>query len=223
DPATPQPADTTAPAGSLTINAGVAYTASTSVTLALAATDTVGVTAYYLATSATPPAASAAGWTTVPSTTNYAASLSYALSAGDATKTLYTCYKDAAANASTTHRRPYLRLHHGQRHPPARGPLRARRLVRLRAERLYLFDRGDPDPRRHRRRRRHWLLRVHQRHPPCGFGRGLDYRDLEHELHRQPQLCPERWRDRKSVVQGKQVHRRQRRHHHHDLHPRGPH
>src|SRR5438552_2467036 len=42
--ATPQAADTTAPAGSLTINAGAAYTASTSVTLALAATDTVGVT-----------------------------------------------------------------------------------------------------------------------------------------------------------------------------------
>src|SRR5205814_10070157 len=61
----PQAPDTTAPAGSLTINAGGAYTASTTVTLALAATDTVGVTGYYLATSATPPAASAVGWTTV--------------------------------------------------------------------------------------------------------------------------------------------------------------
>src|SRR5207253_3930808 len=48
DPCAPDP---TAPAGSLTINAGGAYTASTSVTLALAATDTVGVTGYYLATS----------------------------------------------------------------------------------------------------------------------------------------------------------------------------
>src|SRR5204863_114277 len=99
--ATPQAADTTAPAGSLTINAGAAYTSSTSVTLALAATDTVGVTGYYLATSATPPAASAAGWTTVPSTINYAGSLSYTLSAGDGTKTFYTWYKDAAGNVST--------------------------------------------------------------------------------------------------------------------------
>src|SRR2546421_155303 len=40
--APPQAPDTTAPAGSLTINAGAAYTASTTVTLALAATDTVG-------------------------------------------------------------------------------------------------------------------------------------------------------------------------------------
>src|SRR5439155_276311 len=94
-------ADTTAPAGSLTINAGVAYTASTIVTLALAATDAVGVTGYYLATSATQPAASAAGWTTVPSSTSYTGSLSYALSAGDGTKTLYTWYKDAAGNVST--------------------------------------------------------------------------------------------------------------------------
>src|SRR5439155_11948666 len=91
----------TSPAGSLTINAGAAYTSATSVTLALAATDTVGVTGYYLATSATPPAASAAGWTTVAATTNYAGSLSYALGAGDGTKTLYTWYKDAAGNVST--------------------------------------------------------------------------------------------------------------------------
>src|SRR5206468_3893444 len=63
--AVPQAPDTTAPAGSLTINAGATYTSATSVTLALAATDTVGLTGYYLATSATPPAASASGSTTV--------------------------------------------------------------------------------------------------------------------------------------------------------------
>src|SRR5206468_13099636 len=63
--AVPQAPDTTAPAGSLTINAGAAYTSATSATLALAATDTVGLTGYYLATSATPPAASASGSTTV--------------------------------------------------------------------------------------------------------------------------------------------------------------
>src|SRR5207248_5689963 len=99
--ATPQAPDTTAPAGSLTINAGGAYTSSTSATLALAATDAVGVTGYYVSTSATPPAAPAAGWTTVPSVTSYPASPSYVLSAGDGTKTLYTWYKDAAGNVST--------------------------------------------------------------------------------------------------------------------------
>src|SRR5207247_5313220 len=92
--AVPQAPDTTAPAGSLTINAGATYTSATSVTLALAATDTVGVTAYYLSTSATTPAASAAGWTTVTSSTSYTGTLGYALSAGDGTKTLYTWYKD---------------------------------------------------------------------------------------------------------------------------------
>src|SRR5207249_10538479 len=40
--AAPQAPDTTAPARSLTIHAGSAYTASTTVTLPLAATDTVG-------------------------------------------------------------------------------------------------------------------------------------------------------------------------------------
>src|SRR5438876_1226743 len=100
--AAPQAPDTTAPAGSLTINAGGAYTASTTVTLALAATDTVGVTGYYVSTSATPPAASAVGWTTVTSSTSYTGTLSYALGAGDGTKTLYTWYKDAAGDGKST-------------------------------------------------------------------------------------------------------------------------
>src|SRR5439155_14600599 len=68
---------------------------------AVPASDPAGFTAYYLSTSATTPAASAAGWTTVPSSTSYTGTLSYALGAGDGTKTLYTWYKDAAGNVST--------------------------------------------------------------------------------------------------------------------------
>src|SRR5205823_12507985 len=79
----------------------IAYTSSTAVTLTLAATDAVGVTGYYLATSATPPAASAAGWTTVTSSTSYTGSLSYALSAGDGTNTPYTQSMAATGYRST--------------------------------------------------------------------------------------------------------------------------
>ncbi|PYO54608.1 MAG: hypothetical protein DMD83_21950, partial [Candidatus Rokuibacteriota bacterium] len=94
--------DTTAPTSSLSINGGAAYTRSTAVTLTLTAADAVGVTAYYLSTSATPPAATATGWTPVSSTTSYTGSLGYSLSAGDGTKTLYAWYKDAAGNVSAT-------------------------------------------------------------------------------------------------------------------------
>src|SRR5439155_10359582 len=54
--------DTTAPTGSLVINGGAASTNSPAVTVSLSATDTVGVTGYYLSRSEKPPAGSAAGW-----------------------------------------------------------------------------------------------------------------------------------------------------------------
>ena len=50
-------ADTTAPTGSILINSGAAYTNWTAVTLTLSATDTMGMTGYYISANATMPAA----------------------------------------------------------------------------------------------------------------------------------------------------------------------
>ncbi|KXK25427.1 MAG: hypothetical protein UZ01_03358 [Candidatus Brocadia sinica] len=94
--------DTMAPNCSISINNGDLYTKSTAVTLALSATDDVGVTGYYLSMDSTVPLASAADWTTVSSTTGFYASVSYNLSAGDGGKTVYAWYKDAAGNVSNT-------------------------------------------------------------------------------------------------------------------------
>ena len=95
--------DTSAPSStSISINGGSSYTKSTSVTLSLSAADSVGVTGYYLSTSSTKPTASAlSGWTSVSSTTSYRANVSYSLSTGDGSKTVYVFYKDAAGNVSS--------------------------------------------------------------------------------------------------------------------------
>ncbi len=94
--------DTTAPSGSVTVSGGSSYTNSTTITLNLSATDNVGVTGYYLSDSSTTPSASASGWTPVTSTTSYSGSVSYTLSSGEGSKTIYAWYKDAAGNVSTT-------------------------------------------------------------------------------------------------------------------------
>jgi len=91
--------DTTAPTGSVTIDSGATATSSTIASIALAATDAVGVTAYRAAEGSD---CSAASWTAVTSTTSYSATTSLTLSAGDGTKTVCVQYKDAAGNASTT-------------------------------------------------------------------------------------------------------------------------
>ena len=93
--------DTTAPTSSININGGAAYTKSTVVTLALSATDDVGVTGYFFSASATAPSASAVGWTSITSTPSYSGSVSYTLSSGDGSKTVYVWFKDAAGNVST--------------------------------------------------------------------------------------------------------------------------
>src|SRR5207247_9167603 len=66
------------------------------------ASDLVGVTGYYVASSATPPLATAAGWVAVPATLSYTGSVGTTLSGGDGTKTVYAWYKDAAGNVSGT-------------------------------------------------------------------------------------------------------------------------
>jgi hypothetical protein len=97
--------DSTAPANTTSanfINSGAASTSSTSVTLSLSATDSVGVTGYYASETATAPSASATGWTAVTSTTSYSGSISFTLSSGDGTKTVYVWFKDAAGNVSSS-------------------------------------------------------------------------------------------------------------------------
>ena len=79
-----------------------ASTTATAATLNLIATDGVGVTGYYLSTSSTPPSAGVGSWVAVTATTSYSSNVSYTLSSGDGTKTVYAWYKDAAGNVSAT-------------------------------------------------------------------------------------------------------------------------
>jgi hypothetical protein len=95
--------DNTAPANTTAtdfINAGALATNSPAVTLAISATDAVGVVAYRLSESATPPTAAISGWIAVTSTTIYSANVPFTLSAGDGTKTVYVWFKDAAGHVS---------------------------------------------------------------------------------------------------------------------------
>jgi hypothetical protein len=99
--ATPHAGDTTAPLGGLAFNPNVSSTASTTVTLALSASDAVGVTGYFVSTSSTTPTTATPGWTPVTSTTVYSGSLPFILPSGDGSKTVYAWYRDAAGNIST--------------------------------------------------------------------------------------------------------------------------
>ena len=95
--------DTTAPSGSaVSINSGASSTTSTSVTLTLLATDSVGVTGYYASEISTTPSATASGWTSGTSTTSYSASVSWTLSSSSGTKTVYVWFKDSVGNISAS-------------------------------------------------------------------------------------------------------------------------
>jgi chitinase len=82
------------------INAGAATTNNRTVTLAISATDTVGVVAYRPSESSTNPTAATTGWITVTSTTAYSANVSFTLTSSNGTKTVYVWFKDAAGNVS---------------------------------------------------------------------------------------------------------------------------
>ena len=94
--------DTTSPANtSISINSNADNATSTSVTLAISATDNVGVTGYYASESSTTPEGSAS-WTSVTSTTSYSANVSFTLSSDDnEIKTVYIWFKDSAGNISS--------------------------------------------------------------------------------------------------------------------------
>jgi len=92
--------DITSPAGSISINGRDYCTNSLTVTLELFATDNLGVTGYYLSTSAIPPAPYTTGWTSATPAINYKEDVSYTLSGNDGKNTVYVWYKDASGNIS---------------------------------------------------------------------------------------------------------------------------
>src|SRR3989338_2411973 len=95
--------DTTAPTSpSISINSGSSSTTSASVTLTLSSSDNTGVTGYYASESPITPSLTATGWTSVTSTTSYSANVSFSLSSGSGTKTVYVWFKDSAGNISAS-------------------------------------------------------------------------------------------------------------------------
>lgn len=95
--------DSSPPTGpSIVIDGGAGSTSTTSVTLSLSASDDTGVTGYFVSESASAPSAGDGGWNSVSSTTSYADDISFTLSSGDGTKTVYVWFKDDAGNVSTS-------------------------------------------------------------------------------------------------------------------------
>ena len=93
--------DTTAPQSpSLTINEG-STTDDANVTLTLSATDTSGVTGYYILETNLTPDINASGWVDVTSDTNYSNNnVAYTIQGGDGDRTIYVWFKDLAGNIS---------------------------------------------------------------------------------------------------------------------------
>src|SRR3990172_3620099 len=92
--------DITSPAGLISINSGDYCTNALTVTLELSAADNIGVTGYYLSTSAVPPDPHTVGWISTTPATRYQEDVSYTLSNGDGENTIYVWYKDASGNIS---------------------------------------------------------------------------------------------------------------------------
>ena len=93
-------AEDTAPAGTVSINSGAAFTNSTTVTLGLSATDELGVTGYYISNSSAAPLANAAGWTPVTPAMSFINGVGHTLDSGNGTKTVYVWYKNSSALVS---------------------------------------------------------------------------------------------------------------------------
>jgi PKD repeat protein len=93
--------DATAPVGLITINNDASYANTSAVTLNLSATDSGGVTGYYISTGSSTPVLSASGWTAASSTASFTGNVSYTLDSGDGRKTVYAFYRDARGNIST--------------------------------------------------------------------------------------------------------------------------
>ena len=97
--------DTDAPInGTISIAGGAATTGTTSVSVALTATDNIGVTQYIFQNEdATTPSSGDSDWVDISgSPTNYSATVSHTLSAGNGPKQVYVWFKDAANNISSS-------------------------------------------------------------------------------------------------------------------------
>ena len=95
--------DSFSPSGSITINNESNYTRyTTSISVTISATDSVGVTGYYVSTSSSSPSASASGWTAVSSTTSYAITGSMSITSSYGNRYVYAWFKDAAGNVSSS-------------------------------------------------------------------------------------------------------------------------
>jgi hypothetical protein len=101
----PVASDTTAP--SVTGFTVPASSSSLTVSgISITATDAVGVTGYIITESSIAPAASAAGWVSVVSTTSFSTTTASYTAASAGAKTLYVYTKDAAGNVSTSRSAP---------------------------------------------------------------------------------------------------------------------
>lgn len=94
------------PSAPITIEGGLAYTYSTTVTLALHADDTDGVAAYFVSESGTAPGAADAGWVAVAgSPATYDGTVNYTFAStpsNGADVTVYVWFKDSLGNISAT-------------------------------------------------------------------------------------------------------------------------
>jgi hypothetical protein len=85
------------------INRGEASTASTGVSLAIAARSYVGISGYFISEISVPPGAKASGWTTVkPPALSFSSAVPYTLSNGDGTKRVYVWFKDSDERVSAS-------------------------------------------------------------------------------------------------------------------------
>ncbi len=93
--------DTTSPTGSIIIADNEAYTASRTVSLSLSATDTVGVTGYYISENTSAMSGETLpSFTSVASTQTFSTTTGFTLSEEDGLKTVYVWFIDAAENIS---------------------------------------------------------------------------------------------------------------------------
>src|SRR3989338_2696400 len=93
--------DTTAPANP-SISFSSATTSSQLATATISASDDTGVTGYYLSETNTTPSITSNGWVSVTSTKSYNANVSFTLSSGNGSKTVYIWFKDAVGNISAS-------------------------------------------------------------------------------------------------------------------------
>lgn len=87
---------------SLIINGGATTTNSRIVTLALAASDNVAITEYYLSENSSTPELNSSSWIELPTPTSILSiNTSFTLSANPGSKTVYSWYRDASGNISS--------------------------------------------------------------------------------------------------------------------------